>query len=285
MQSLWMLAASLLFACMGVCVKLGSTQFSAAELAFYRSFVALLLIYGYMRYAGLSLVTAHWKTHITRSIAGFVSLVTYFSALSLIPLATAVTLNYTSPLFLALLLAFWQREAIRRLLLFALGGGFVGVALLLQPAFHSEQIIGGMFGLASGMVSSIAFLNVRKLGEMGEPEWRTVFYFSLIATIGGLPWALSGTSFHAIDARGASLLIGVGSFGALAQLCMTRAYGRGKTIATASLSYSTVAFASIFGIYLWDDHLPMIAWVGIVLIVVSGILTNAFSRPAPSTQA
>ncbi len=287
MQSLWMIAASLLFACMGVCVKLGSMQFSAAELVFYRGFISLLLVYGYMRITGLTPVTRHWRTHITRSISGFVSLVMYFYSISMIPLATAVTLNYTSPLFLALLLAFWQRERIRPLLSLALLAGFVGVVLLLRPTWHAEQIAGGLFGLGSGVISSIAYLNVRTLGRLGEPEWRTVFYFSLISTIGGLPWVLATLDFHAlhaVDAHGGLLLLGVGGFGALAQLCMTRAYKKGKTMVVASFAYTTVVFSSVFGIWLWNERLPLLAVLGVGLIVASGVLATAFTRAAPVEQ-
>lgn len=289
MQSLWMVAASLLFACMGVCVKLGSARFSAAELVFSRGAIALLLIYAYVRLAGLSLATPHWRTHLIRGLAGFISLVMYFYAISMIPLATAVTLNYTSPLFLALLLAFWLKERIRPLLFVALAMGFVGVILLLRPSWSSGQIAGGLFGLGSGVIASVAYLNVRKLGELGEPEWRTVFYFSLIAAIGGLPWVLwglagAGQLLPAIDARGWLLLLGVGGFGALAQLCMTRAYKHGKTMVSASLAYSTVVFSSLFGIWLWDETLPGTAQMGVGLILASGILATANSRARPGEQ-
>jgi len=284
-----MVAASLLFACMGVCVKLGSVQFSAAELVFSRGAVALLIIYAYVRLAGLSLATPHWRTHLVRGVAGFVSLVMYFYAISMIPLATAVTLNYTSPLFLALLLAFWLKEKIRPLLFVALAMGFMGVILLLRPSWSSGQIAGGLFGLGSGVIASVAYLNVRRLGELGEPEWRTVFYFSLIAAIGGLPWVLwivagAGQPPQAIDARGWLLLLGVGGFGALAQLCMTRAYKHGKTMVSASLAYSTVVFSSLFGMLLWDETLPLVALLGMALILASGISATALSHAAPVEQ-
>ncbi|MCX7180503.1 MAG: DMT family transporter, partial [Proteobacteria bacterium] len=205
MQSLWMIVASLLFACMGVCVKLGSAQFSAAELVFYRGFIALVLIYGYVSIAGLSLATRHWRTHVTRGLAGFFSIVLYFQAISMIPLAMAVTLNYTSPLFMALMLIFWERERLRPQLVAALVVGFIGVVLLLRPSWQAEQLIGGLLGLASGVVVSVAYLSVRRLGELGEPVWLTVFYFSLILALGGLPWVLVGIwtdqPLHAIDTR------------------------------------------------------------------------------------
>ncbi|TRZ90257.1 MAG: DMT family transporter [Rhodocyclaceae bacterium] len=278
MQSLWMIAASLLFASMGVCVKLGSAQFSAAELVFWRGFVATLILGFYVLARRLSLATPHARTHVARGLAGFVSLVMYFYAISLIPLAAAVTLNYTSPLFLALLLVLWLKEPVRRGFHGALAAGFIGVICLLQPTLGGDQWLGAVFGLGSGIISSIAYLNVRRLGELGEPEWRTVFYFSALSALGGLPWFLTASSFHAIDGHGWLLLLGVGGFGVLAQLCMTAAYKRGKTLVSASLAYSTVIFSSVFGMLLWDETLPWLGWAGVVLIVASGLFATALSR-------
>lgn len=273
-----MVAASLLFACMGVCVKLGAAQFSAAELVFWRGFVATLLIGGYVLIRRLPLATPHARTHVVRGLAGFVSLVMYFYAIAMIPLAAAVTLNYTSPLFLALLLVLWAREPVRRGFHAVLAAGFVGVILLLQPTLAREQWLGAAFGLGSGIISSVAYLNVRRLGELGEPEWRTVFYFSALSAIGGLPWLLSAGPFHAIDLRGWLLLLGVGGFGVLAQLCMTAAYKRGKTLTSASLAYSTVVFSSVFASLLWGETLSWLSWSGVALIVASGLAATAMSR-------
>ena len=247
---------------------------------FWRGFIATLILGAYVLVRRLPLSTPHLRTHVTRGVAGFVSLVMYFYAISMIPLATAVTLNYTSPLFLALLLALWLKEPVRRGFYGALAAGFVGVVFLLQPTLAQDQAPGALFGLGSGIISSIAYLNVRRLGELGEPEWRTVFYFSALSALGGLPWLLSAAPFHAIDARGWLLLIGVGGFGALAQLCMTAAYKRGKTLVSASLAYSTVIFSSAFGALLWGEILAWQAWAGIVLIVASGLLATMLSRRA-----
>lgn len=273
-----MVAASLLFACMGVCVKLGAAQFSAAELVFWRGFVATLLIGGYVMVRRLPLATPHARTHVVRGLSGFVSLLMYFYAIAMIPLAAAVTLNYTSPLFLALLLVLWAGEPVRRGFHAVLAAGFVGVVLLLQPTLARDQWLGAAFGLGSGIISSVAYFNVRRLGELGEPEWRTVFYFSALSAVGGLPWLLAAGPFHAIDLRGCLLLLGVGGFGVLAQLCMTAAYKRGKTLTSASLAYSTVAFSSVFAMLLWKETLSWLSWSGVALIVGSGVAATAMSR-------
>lgn len=283
LQSLWMIAASGLFACMGVCVKLGANLFSAAELVFYRGVIALVLLWGVVLVRRFSLATPHWRAHLWRGVTGSVSLVLYFYAISVLPLATAVTLNYTSPLFLALILAFWAGERVRGTLFLALALGLAGVALLLRPSFEADQWLGGLAALASGAGAGMAYFNVRKLGRLGEPEWRTVFYFSLTSTLVGVPGLLANPTFHSVSGQGAWLVLGVGGFGALAQLAMTRAYKRGSTLVSASLAYSTVIFASLFGMLLWDEVLPPSAWIAIGLIVASGLIASAQSR-APAGQ-
>lgn len=277
-----MLVASLLFASMGVCVKLAAGMFSPAELVFYRGFVALLLMGGYVYGRKLRLGTPHWRAHLQRGLAGFISLVLYFYAISVLPLATAVTLNYTSPLFLAVILVMWAGERVRWSLFVALALGLAGVVLLLRPSFVAAQWLGGSVGLASGVAASLAYYNVRQLGRLGEPEWRTVFYFSLICAVGGLPWAMA-TPSHAIDGYGGLLLLGVGVFGALAQLAMTRAYNRGKTLVSATLAYSTPIFASFFGALIWNEIPLWTSGLAILLIIASGVLASRQSR-APVEQ-
>ena len=219
-----------------------------------------------------------------RGAVGFVSLVLYFFAIQALPLATAVTLNYTSPLFLALFLAFWSGERLRGALVMALAVGFVGVVLLLQPTLREDQWAGAVTGLGSGVLAGVAYYNVRNLGALGEPEWRTVFYFSLISTAGGTPWVLASDATRGVDAYGVALLLGVGVFGAIAQLAMTRAYRYGKTLVSASLAYSTVIFSSLFGVLIWDEKLPAVAWLGIALIVASGVLASLRARGGAAVQ-
>jgi drug/metabolite transporter (DMT)-like permease len=286
MQSLWMIVASLLFACMGVCVKLGSAHFSTGELVFYRGFVGLLLMAVLARWQGIAYATPHWRRQLSRGLSGTVSLMCYFIAIGILPLATAVTLNYTSPLFVALLLALWFREPVGRGLFGAVALGFAGVVVLLQPTLRPEQWLGAAAGLGSGLVASLAYLNVRELGRLGEPETRTVLWFSLVTSLFGLPWAVFAGNLHGLTLEGAAILLGVGGFGGCAQLAMTRAYRYGKTVVAANLSYSTVVFSSLFGVLLWDEALPWTSLLAIAIIVASGVLVSVAARkPAPAMDS
>lgn len=282
MQSLWMIAASFLFACMGVCVKLAAETHSAVEITFWRSAIALLLMYGLIRLRGVSLRTPHWRWQITRGVVGFSALFSYFYAITLLPLATAVTLNYTSAIFLALylVLAGWR---MRSGMLGALAIGLAGVVLLLKPTLHEDQLVGGLIGLGSGVLAGMAYFSVRELGARGEPETRTVFYFSLVATVCSAIWLAFG-EINPVDADSGLILFSVAAFATLAQLAMTRAYSRGKTLMSAALAYSTVIFSSLAGMLFWGEVLTASAWAAIGLIILSGIAATHFSRASPVEQ-
>lgn len=279
MRSLWMLVAGLLFSCMGVLVKLGAAHFSSIELVFYRSLFGLLVIYAIIRIQCLSLSTPHWKGHCWRGFSGLGGVLMFFYCITQLPLATAVTLNYTSPLFLALLTTVILKEHFHWPLIVAIALGFVGVILLLRPTLQGDQWSAGLIGLASGFLAGVAYLNIRQLGRLGESDWRVVFYFTLICTVVTGAWMLLGT-FHALTPGNVLLLLGIGITATLAQLALTRAYRTGKTLVVGALAYSTVVFASLWGIFIWNEALPLSAWLGMGLIVVSG-LVSLRATPAP----
>ncbi|MDO8811740.1 MAG: DMT family transporter [Gallionella sp.] len=276
MKSSWMLVAGLLFGGMGVFVKLGVPYFSHIELVFYRSIFGLLLVYGIMRQQRISLATQHWRAHLWRGISGSVALALFFYCITVLPLATAVTLNYTAPLFLTILIMLVFKEKFHLPLTIAIGLGFCGVVLLLQPTLQQDQLLPGLLGLISGFLAGVAYLNVRHLAVIGEPDTRTVFYFSLVATLGSGVWILFDT-VHVVTMQGFAVLLGLGSSATLAQLAMTRAYRTGKTLVVGSLAYSTIVFASLFGMLLWGETLSLSSWLGMAFIIASGVLSLRLS--------
>jgi len=272
MTSSWMLVAGFLFAAMGVFIKLGAAHFDAAELALYRSLFTLLAVAGVVLARGDTVRSAHIGMHLMRSLLGAVSLIGYFYAITRLPLATAQTLNYTSPLFLAIATTVVLGERFSGWLLFAIALGFGGVAMLLQPTFAAGQEGPAMIGLLSGVTASWAYLSVRALGRLGEPDWRVVFWFGAVGTVLCLGWqALTGT-FHPITWSNAWILAGVGLTGTVAQFAMTRAYRLGNTLVASALSYSTIVFAAVFTFAVWGDTLSALAWAGMVVIVASGLV-------------
>ena len=123
-------------------------------------------------------------------MVGVVSLWLWFYGISKLPLATAVTLNYMSPIWMAAFLfcaGWWHsKDHVEWPLVGAILLSFVGVTLVLQPAFEARQWLGAITTLFSGMLSAAAYLQVRRLSQLGEPEYRVVFYFSLMNLMAGL---------------------------------------------------------------------------------------------------
>lgn len=283
MRSLWMLVAAFMFACMGVLVKLGAAHFSSTELVFYRSLFGVWMTYLVIRYYRLSVRTPYWRMHCWRGITGLVSLLMFFYCLTQLPLATAVSLNYTWPLFVALFSTLILKEHIQWRLIGTILLGFIGIILLLRPTLPEDGWVAGLMGMASGFFAAIAYINVKQLGNLGESEWHVVFYFTLISTLLTGVWLLF-TTFSPITWPGLLLLLGTGMTATLAQLAMTRAYHKGATLLVTSLGYSTVLFASLWSVLLWNEMLSPIAWLGMGLIILGGSLSGILSFKLPATM-
>lgn len=275
-----MLVAALGFATMGALVKVGATKFSSAELVFYRSIFGLMAIYAYIFAKKLPLKTPVMNKQMSRALVGFASLVLFFYAIAHLPLATAVTLNYTSALFLALLMPLMLHEKPKPILYAMILLGFLGVLLLLKPSFAKQDLVAGAVGLLSGFGAAFAYVHVKQLGNLGEPDWRTVFYFTLISTIASGFWVLL-QSYTPLTWQDMPTLLGLGVSATIGQLAMTRAYRTGKTLIVASLAYTTVIFASLLGVIFWFETLSLSEYIAISIIILSGIISaNATNRSA-----
>jgi len=270
--SLWMLVAGLLFGCMSVFVKLGASYFTHIELVFYRSFISMLIVYAIMRRNNIGIATQYPLTHFWRGLSGTIALLLFFYCITVLPLATAVTLNYTAPLFLTLLTMMVYKDKFHLPMTIAITLGFCGVVLLLHPTLEQEQLFPGLLGLVSGFLAGIAYLNVKQLGIFGEPAPRIVFYFSLFATFGSGIWMMLD-AIHIISLKSMAMLLGLGMSATLAQIAMTHAHRVGHTMVVSNLSYSTIVFSSLFGMMIWHELLPLSSWLGMAFIIIGGVLS------------
>ena len=280
-----MVLASLLFAGMGVCVKLASAQFNTGEIVFWRGVIGMLFVLSLVRLRGGTLRTTVPLMHLTRAGVGVTALMLWFWSMSQLPLATAVTLNYMSSVWMALFLiggaVLLGASRVDLRLVATVMAGFGGVALVLQPSLAPGQAAGALAGLLSGMVSALAYLQVTALGRSGEPEYRIVFYFSMGGALAGLAmaWVL-GTPFRGYTPGGAGLLLAIGLLATSAQMAMTRAYAIGRTLSNASLQYLGIVFSCIFGVTLFDDPLTPPALAGMLLIIGAGVVATRLRQQA-----
>jgi S-adenosylmethionine uptake transporter len=295
MQALWMLLGAAFFATMGVCVKFGSEHFNSAELVFYRGLVGIVFLGVIAKQKKVSLRTAYPGAHLWRSTIGVVSLSAWFYAIAHLPLATAMTLNYMSGVWVAAFLVGgslinWNGQDNRSAwsqgpLALSVLAGFAGVVMMLRPTLEQNQIFAGLIGLMSGFAAAFAYMQVMALGRLGEPETRTVFYFAIGTLIAGaIGMGFAGVSTW--DWNYAIWLLPVGVFASLGQLCMTRAYSKGATLVVANLQYSGIVFAALYSLLLFGDDIPLIGWAGMALIVASGMTATLLrARAAPNAPA
>jgi S-adenosylmethionine uptake transporter len=291
-QAYWALLGALAFATMGVCVKFASTHYSNFEIVMYRGMIGAVFMAVWMRQTRTSAKTQVPLMHLWRSMVGVSALLCWFYALAYIPLATGMTLNYMSSVWLGVILlsAGWlfqtQRAHAKRQLplMLTIVMGFVGVALLLRPTFQGEHAFAALVGLCSGIGAAFAYLQVGALTKIGEPESRVVFYFSIGGMVAGAMGAL-WTGFHGWHVT-ALWIVPVGVLATLGQWCITKAYGSGATLLVANLQYAGIAFAALYGVVIFQDQMPWFSWLGMAIIVVSGMLASvlrarALPEPAP----
>ncbi len=288
-----MVVGAFLFATMGVCIKFASDHFNSFEIVFYRGLIGVVFLVFLTRSRGVSLRTHVPMMHFWRSVVGVTALVTWFYSISQLPLATSMTLNYMSSIWVAAFLLggtlLLQKTTgpIRQQgpLFITVLAGFAGVAMVLRPTFDEQQVLGGLSGLMSGLVSALAYLQVAALARAGEPESRTVFYFSIGATLVGLV-GMAMVGINAWSWPSALWLLPIGLLAVLGQLCMTRAYASGATLVVANLQYFGIAFAGVYSIVVFGDQLPLMGWAGMALIVASGVAATFLrERAVPKLPA
>ncbi len=292
MQASWMILASLFFATMSVCIKYASVHFGTFELVFYRGIIGMVFMGGMCRLQGVPLRTPVPMMHVWRSAIGVTSLSAWFYAIAHLPLATAMTLNYMSGVWVAAFLVGGTlvmgrlQDALRQgPIALTVMAGFAGVIMILRPTIEQNQLFAGVVGLMSGLIAAMAYMQVAALGRIGEPESRTVFFFSVGTTLVGLlgslwigltPWTWPAVLW----------LLPVGLLAAGGQLCMTMAYSKGATLVVANLQYSGIVFAALYGLFLFGDQIPLIGWAGMGLIIASGITATALrNRALPKPPA
>jgi len=291
-----MLAASLFFATMAVCIKIASAWFTASELVFWRGLIGMGVMWLWARAQGTSLRTAYAGMHAWRSMVGVLSLGAWFYAIAGLPLATAMTLNYMSSVWIAAFLVggaliAWSPRAGAPLparhgaLAATVLAGFAGVLLMLRPTIAQHQVFAGLVGLLSGLLSAFAYLQVMALGKLGEPEARTVFYFAAGSALAGAV-GLAATGVSPWDWQHALWLLPMALLASAGQWCMTRAYSHGATLVVANLQYSGIVFGALYSLLLFGDRLTGAGWLGMALICASGIVATVLrARAAPDAPA
>lgn len=267
-----MLLAGLFFALMNVCVKLVS-HLPTMEVVLFRSGLSLLFTYVLLRRSAVSIFGNDKPTLILRGIAGCLGLIGSFYTLQHIPLATAVTLNYLSPFFTALLGIFIVKQKFRPIqwLYFLLS--IAGVALLKGFDFRISTW-DMLIGLSAAFFAGLAYNMIAKTRDKEHPLV-IIFYFPLVT----LPFAAIYCLFHWTTPLGMDwvYLLLIGILSQVAQYYMTLSYQTANLAKVASLNYLGVIYALGFGYIFFDETFNSMSLLAIGLIIL-GVVLNVFYR-------
>ena len=154
--------------------------------------------------------------------------------------------------------------------------GFIGALLILDPHGEWQSWFAGLVGLISGIGAALAYIHVIQLSKLNEPDWRTVFYFTLISTLGSGLW-ISLTDYQKLIWDDLWILIPLGLSATIAQIAMTRAYRLGNTLVIGALSYLTIVFSGIISLLYFNETMRMEDVLGAILIIVSGAIASNIS--------
>ncbi len=273
---LWIIVATFFFSLMGSFVKLGASHFSSVELVFYRSFISLLFLLIYVVISQKEIKTPHLRKQIDRGVVGFLSLAFFFYAIAHLNLGSAMTLNYTSPIFLGFFLPLISHQKIKKSILLCTITGFIGTLFILDPHGEWQSWFAGLIGLISGIGAALAYIHVIQLSKLNEPDWRTVFYFTLVSTLGSGLW-ISFTDYQRLIWDDVWILIPLGLSATIAQIAMTRAYRLGNSLVIGALSYLTIVFSGAISLLYFNETMRMEDVLGAILIIASGAIASNIS--------
>jgi drug/metabolite transporter (DMT)-like permease len=275
----FIVVGELCFATMGVGIRFVSAELPNEMIVFARNLVGLSLVAPWLLRRGVgNVATSIPALHLLRALAGVAAMYCFFYAIANLPLAEAMLLKLTAPVFMPLIAMLWLHERVTALLWLALGIGFCGVIVILDPNLAAGSAAVSpvaLVGLLGGILAALAKVTVRRLSR-SEPPTRIVFYFALIAgTVSAVPllWAWQTPSAMAM-----LWLLGIAVAATFGQLALTRGLSMAPASRMGAFGYFAVVFGAAYGALIWGEAVTWSLVAGSVLIAVAGLLAGRSAR-------
>lgn len=259
-----MATSAVLFALMAITLRLATRHVSAFEAGFFRSLFGLIFALPLLIKPGLRLLhTRNFSLYLLRSVFGTLAMLGSFWALAHLPLATAVAISYSTPLFVTIGAVFLLGEIVRARRWSAVACGFLGVLLILKPGatgFSFDMLV----ALAAAAIAAGSYISIKFLSRT-EPADAVVIYMGLIMTPLSLIPALFAWTWP--DAAGWVWVVLTGLLATVAQVCMTRAYQAGDVSALIPINFIQLPIVAICAYFVFDQALDGGTALGAAIIV------------------
>ena len=269
-------AAGLMFALAGMGIKMAEESLSSFEVLFWRNVLSLAILMPWViRYWPRSMRPAHRGLMAMRGVALVAALLCYYHAVSVLPLAEAVLLNFSSPIFVPVLGFLLFRFALDGRVLAAVLIGFAGVALILKPGTEFFQFA-ALIGLVSGILGALSAVAIWRM-PADENPFRIAVYFALIGILVTLTPVLMNPTLPPAEAWPGLIMLGV--FSTAAHVLFAKGSLIAPTDRVGTFIYTSVVFAAVFGWLFWGEGVDWLMGAGAVLIVVAGVLAIRAGKP------
>ena len=261
--------SALLFATMGVLIRLASHTVDNATIVFMRNLTGTLLLTPFILSQGKDFLVTHkpWM-HLWRALVGLAAMYGFFYAIAHLPLSNAMVFTYSSPVFIPLVAWLFLKERITPLMLLAAFVGLIGVGLVAKPDVGMFNWL-SLVGISSSFLAAMAFVTVRALAAT-EPATRTVFYFCLIATfVSAIPMCWH---WRILTLQELYYLVGAGTLATISQISLSKAYAYAPAGKIGPANYLAIIFAGVWAWVLWDERPDILAIIGMLLIFIALLL-------------
>ena len=262
----YMVCSAAMFACMAVMIRLASSQLHAFEIAFFRNFFGFVFALPLLMHHGMGILkTDKLSLYVGRCLIGIVSMLCGFYAIVHLPLAKAVTISYSTPLFVTILAVLFLGEMVRLRRWTAVGLGFIGVLVIMRPGadtFDANTLV----ALTAAVLSAIVAISIKVLSRTEKPDaivlWTTMLWvpLSLVPALFVWTWPTGWTW---------AWIVAAGFFGTAGHMFWTRALKRGDASMLTPISFMQVPIVALLAWWLFDETVTVWTAVGAAIIFVA----------------
>ena len=269
------IASSLLFAIGGAATKGLSTSVPPASALIWRSLISSVIIAAWFAAVGWPRIrSTRMDLHIARGLATFAGLWTYFGALALIPLSSAVLLRTAAPVFVPVVAYGLYRRRSDRFVWIGAWIGLVGIAMLVKPTSFGVGL-GELLGVASGVLGAVGAVLIWRLASVDDVATQ-LLWVTLVGAVSSAivaPWYLTRPELSDW------LLVFVMAVTTLAsQIVLAYAFKVAPADKTITWGYLSVIFGGLFGAIYWSETPTMMAMFGMVIVVLGSHIASIRRR-------
>lgn len=261
-----MIGAAAAFAVMMTIVRYASRDMHPFEVAFFRNLFGLgFMLPWIVRVGRESMTTRRLGMHLLRSLLGLAAMLTFFTALSLLPLAEVTALTFTTPLFTTIGAALILRETVRARRWTATAIGLVGALIILRPGVDALRLE-ALIALAAAALMAGAFLSVKSLSRTEHPNTIVLLMGLLMTPMSLVPalfvWTMPDPGIWV-------WLVALGLSATVGQVFLTRAFAAADASAVLPFDFSRLVFVAILGYLVFGERPDIWTWVGAGVIVAA----------------